>query len=105
MGKAIAEPDSFQRIGGLSFICDAVEILRQHDVFQRAEIRHEMELLEDESDFLRAVADQIVFTELRQIDIIHNHVPDVSVSSPPRILISVVLPLPEGPINATHSPD
>src|SRR5438045_6676058 len=30
--------------------------------------------------------------------------PAVSVSSPPRILISVVLPEPEGPIRATHSP-
>src|SRR6478672_13241341 len=30
--------------------------------------------------------------------------PLVSVSSPPRILISVVLPDPDGPINATHSP-
>src|SRR4029077_592486 len=31
--------------------------------------------------------------------------PEVSVSSPPRILISVVLPEPEGPMRATHSPE
>src|SRR5712692_283953 len=31
--------------------------------------------------------------------------PEVSVSSPPRILMSVVLPEPEGPMRATHSPD
>src|SRR4029077_3168049 len=30
--------------------------------------------------------------------------PDVSVSRPPRILISVVLPEPDGPMSATHSP-
>src|SRR5260370_25476662 len=29
--------------------------------------------------------------------------PEVSVSRPPRILISVVLPEPEGPMRATHS--
>src|SRR5580704_4394325 len=30
--------------------------------------------------------------------------PEVSVSRPPRTLISVVLPEPDGPIRATHSP-
>src|SRR6202790_2503708 len=30
--------------------------------------------------------------------------PEVSASRPPRILISVVLPEPEGPMSATHSP-
>src|SRR5208282_452211 len=30
--------------------------------------------------------------------------PDVSVSKPPRMLMRVVLPEPEGPISATHSP-
>jgi ribosomal protein L18E len=30
--------------------------------------------------------------------------PEVNVSSPPRILMSVVFPEPDGPINATHSP-
>src|SRR5208283_2571326 len=30
--------------------------------------------------------------------------PEVSASNPPRILINVVLPEPDGPISATHSP-
>ena len=41
-----------------------MEVLREHDVFERGEIRNEMELLEDEADFFRAVADEFGFVEI-----------------------------------------
>ena len=38
----------------------AVEVLRQHDVFERGEIGNQVELLEDEADLFRAGAIQIL---------------------------------------------
>ena len=73
MGEAIAHADAMQRLFGLSFIGAAVEILRQHHVFKRREIRHEMELLKDETNFFGAVADQLIFGEFGKIDIIDDH--------------------------------
>ena len=40
-----------------------MEVLREHDVFERGEIRHKMELLEDEADLFRPVADEFRFVE------------------------------------------
>src|SRR5580765_8657351 len=65
--QSVAEPDAFQGIGGLRFIRDAVEILRQHDIFKRAEIRYEMKLLKDESNFFCAVANQIIFPKFCEL--------------------------------------
>jgi len=49
-----------------------MEILGEHDVFERREIRHEMELLEDEADFFRAVANEIGFAEARDVMAVHG---------------------------------
>ena len=57
MREAMAEPDALECFGGLRFVGDAMEILREHHVFEGAEVRNEMELLEDEANFFGAVAD------------------------------------------------
>src|SRR5215470_12211559 len=44
-----------------------MEILREHDVFQRRQIRHQMELLEDKADFFRAVTDELGLVEARDV--------------------------------------
>jgi hypothetical protein len=40
-----------------------MEILREHHVFERSEVRHEVKLLKNEANFFRAVANQFVFAE------------------------------------------
>jgi hypothetical protein len=72
--QSVAEPDAFQGIGGLRFIRDAVEILRQHDIFERAEIRYEMKLLKDESNFFCAVANQIIFPKFCELHAVDDDV-------------------------------
>src|SRR5208283_2179986 len=74
MSEAIAESYAFKSGGGLRFIRDAMKILRQHDIFERTEIRYEMKLLEDESNFFGSVADQIIFAEFCQVHAIDNDV-------------------------------
>ena len=61
-----------QRFGRLRFVGDAVKILRQHDVFDGGEIRDEMELLKYEADFFGAIADELIFGELGEIDAIDD---------------------------------
>ena len=105
MREAVAEADAAQGFVGLRFVGDAVEVLREHHVFDGGEIRDEMKLLEDEADFFGAVADQSDVSEslARSMPSTMTR-PEVSVSRPPRTLMSVVLPEPDGPISATHSP-
>ena len=67
MLEAVAQADALERFDGLRFVGDGVEILGEHYVFKRREIRHEMELLEDETDFFGAVADKIGFIEARDV--------------------------------------
>ena len=64
MRQAVGKADAAQRFFGLRFVRDAVEVLRQHHVFDGVEIRDKMKLLEDEADFFRAVANEFVFAEL-----------------------------------------
>ena len=59
MREAISEPDAPEGFGGLMLVGHGVEILREHDVFERREIGDEVELLEYEADFLRAHAIQL----------------------------------------------
>src|SRR3989442_7082634 len=47
MRQAVAKAHALQRFFGLLFVRHAMEILREHHVFQRREIGHEMKLLED----------------------------------------------------------
>src|SRR5712692_8415146 len=53
--QAVAKAYTLQRFFGLLFVRHAMAILREHYVFQRREVRHEMKLLEDEADPFRAV--------------------------------------------------
>lgn len=57
MREAIGEPDALEGGFGLLFVSDAVEVLREHDIFEGGEIRDEVELLEDEANFFGAEAD------------------------------------------------
>ena len=50
MPGAVFEPDAFQSFERFLFVGHAVEVLREHDVFDRGEIRDHVELLEDEAD-------------------------------------------------------
>ena len=67
MHKALAKTDTFQRFGGLLLVRNRMKILSEHDIFERVQVRHQMELLEDEANFFRAVTDHSVFVELRKI--------------------------------------
>ena len=75
MRQAIAETHAAQGVGGLRLVGGAMKILRQHHVFERAEIRDEMELLEHESDFFRAIAHQLRFGELREVGAVDDDTP------------------------------
>jgi hypothetical protein len=47
---AVSEADAFERFEGFLFVGHAVEVLREHDVFDGGEIRNHVELLEHEAD-------------------------------------------------------
>ena len=57
--SAFFQSHAIQSFERFLLIGHAVEVLREHDIFQRGEIRDQMKLLEDESDFLRAHAIQV----------------------------------------------
>ena len=67
MPGALAQPDATERRQRLGFVGHAVEVLRQHHVFQRGEIGDQMELLEDQSDFFRAEAVELPLGEAGNI--------------------------------------
>src|ERR1700722_16402519 len=72
MGETVTEANATQSVFGLLLIGDAVEVLREHDVFQRGEIWDEMKLLEDEAYFLRTITNQLTFGALGKVDIIDD---------------------------------
>ena len=51
-----------------------MEVLRQHDVFQRVQVRHQVKLLENEADLLRAVTHHLALGQFRQVHSVHNRV-------------------------------
>jgi hypothetical protein len=57
--EALAQPDAAQGLFGFTTVGHAVDVLGQHDVLQRGEIRDQVELLEDEADGALAVAGQL----------------------------------------------
>src|SRR5277367_4581853 len=73
VSHAFTQSDAAQSFFGLLLIRHAVKILSQHDVLDRVQIRHEMKLLKNEPDFLGAVTNNLVFTELREVDAIDNN--------------------------------
>ena len=58
MCHSFAHAHAAQGFLRLLFIRHAVEILREHHVFECVQIRNEMKLLEDEADFFGAITDQ-----------------------------------------------
>ena len=58
MRGAVCHADLLQRCQSFVFVRHAVEVLRQHHVFERREMRHQMELLEDEAHGFAAEARQ-----------------------------------------------
>ena len=50
---ALLQSHAFKRVERFLLVRHAVEILRQHNVFQRREIGNQVELLEHKADFLR----------------------------------------------------
>src|SRR5262249_56124843 len=63
--ETVAGADAVQRFDGLRFVGDGMEVLREHDVFEGSEIRHQMKLLEDKTDFFGAVADEFGLVKAR----------------------------------------
>src|SRR6516225_7558473 len=74
MRQAVAQANALQRLGGLQLVGNTMEILREHHVFERIQIRHQVKLLEHETDFLRAVTHQFVFAQVGQVHAAHHHV-------------------------------
>src|SRR5271156_1366824 len=72
MLEAICKSDAPQRLARLGFVRGAVKILREHHVLDGREIWHQMKLLEDEADFLRAKPRQTAFVEPRDIRAVHH---------------------------------
>ena len=73
MRQPVAKAHALQRFFGLLFVRHAMEILREHHVFQRREIGHEMKLLEDEADFFRAVTDQLILAKFCKVHAVDDH--------------------------------
>ena len=63
MASAIAQADAIKSFERFVLIRHAVEVLRQHDILDRGEIRNHVELLKDEANRLRTHAIQIRRTQ------------------------------------------
>jgi hypothetical protein len=64
---AVAKPNTFQGSQRFLLVRHAMEVLRQHYVFERREIRNEVELLKDEADLFRAEAVQLRRRHIRDV--------------------------------------
>jgi hypothetical protein len=72
MQEAFAQADASKGFGGLMFIRGAVKILREHDVFNRGEIRDEVKLLKDKTDFLGAKTREARFVETAHVNAVDD---------------------------------
>ena len=68
MVDAIGETDTGEGGASFVFVGGAMEVLREHDVFERGEIGDEMELLENEADFFGAETSETFFVETGDVD-------------------------------------
>src|SRR5690242_6233777 len=50
-----------------------MEVLCQHHVFEGIQIRHQVELLKNEANFLGAIADELVLPEFAKLDAVHRY--------------------------------
>jgi acyl-CoA thioesterase-1 len=64
VAQALAQADPLEQGGAFAGIFAAVELQRQHDVFQGIEAVEQLERLEDEADVLGAHAGALVFVEV-----------------------------------------
>src|SRR5579863_3848065 len=71
MAQAVAQADALERLRGLRFIRDAVEVLREHDVFHRGEIGHQVVLLKYKSDLVRPETGELRFAECADVETVH----------------------------------
>ena len=105
MPGAVFQAHVGQRRERLLLVGHAVKVLRQHDVFERGQVRNQVELLEDEADFFRPGAVQILGgnagPRLRRRARSRRRWDDRGSRSDST---SVDLPEPEGPMTASHSP-
>src|SRR5580698_2477886 len=69
---AVRESHARQHFARFGLIRGAVKILRQHHVFERGKIRHQMKLLENKTDFFGTVTREPGFIQARQVGAIHN---------------------------------
>src|SRR5580658_6079992 len=104
MLDAIGKSDPPQRLARLGFVRGAVKILREHHVLDGREIRHQMKLLEDEADFLRAKPRQTAFVEPRDIRAVHHGAAGSGRVKTAENIDERRLAEPEGPMMAIHSP-
>src|ERR1700722_691356 len=71
----IAQAYALKRLLSLFFVGCAVEILSQHYVFKRGEIRHQMKLLENKSNLLRSKTSESGFIQPRHVHSVHDGLP------------------------------
>ncbi len=69
---AIGEPDACEGGASFGFVGSAMKILGEHHVFKRGEVRDQMELLEDESDFFCAKTSEALFVETGNVDAVDD---------------------------------
>ena len=68
VAQALGQADPLEHVGGQrACLPDAREFQRQHDVFKRRQIAHELKALEDKTHFLRAQGGAVVLAEREQI--------------------------------------
>src|SRR5277367_6388502 len=67
MAGAVFEPDTIEGLERFPFVRHAVEILRQHHVLDRREIRNHVKLLKNESNGFGADTGKFSSGELRDI--------------------------------------
>src|ERR1700720_4016136 len=75
MFQTIFQANAAQGFGCFLLIGDAVEILRQHDVFKRREIRHEMKLLKNKTNFVGAITRQLTLAEMPNLHSVYHDAP------------------------------
>src|SRR5271154_4356117 len=67
MAGAVLEADTIEGVERFPFVGHAVEVLRQHHILDRREIRDHVKLLKNESDGFRAYTGKFGGGELRDI--------------------------------------
>src|SRR5579863_24407 len=75
MLQPVAQPDGTQSIGCLMLLRQAVKVLREHHVLERRQIRHQVMLLEDKSQFFGAETSPLGRGKRGQVLAVDQHAP------------------------------